>query len=133
MNELDLKTKIEGLEKAIKEHQDFANTYEGQLKATKQALEDYNKPALTSKQLDDIHEAVEQAIENYSWSDCDNYEAEFSLDYDGRVQLESIDLQDTYQLVEMIVNKVYKLFKEVDCPEDDNSQVNTQTVAEKII
>ena len=133
MNELDLKTKIEGLEKAIKEHQDFANTYEGQLKATKKALEDYNKPALTPLQLDNIHEAVEQAIENYSWSDCDNYEAEFSLDYDGRVQLESIDLQDTYQLVEMIVNKVYKLFKEVDCPEDDNSQVNTQTVAEKII
>ena len=133
MNELDLKTKIEGLEKAIKEHQDFANTYEGQLKATKQALEDYNKPALTSKQLDNIHEAVEQAIENYSWSDCDNYEAEFSLDYDGRVQLESIDLQDTYQLVEIIVDKVYKIFKEVDCPEDDNSQVNTQTVAEKII
>ena len=133
MNELDLKTKIEGLEKAIKEHQDFANTYEGQLKSTKQALEDYNKPALTSKQLDNIHEAVEQAVENYSWSDCDNYEAEFSLDYDGRVQLESIDLQDTYQLVEIIVDKVYKLFKEVDCPEDDNSQVNTQTVAEKII
>ena len=133
MNELDLKTKIEGLEKAIKEHQDFANTYEGQLKSTKQALEDYNKPALTSKQLDDIHEAVEQAIENYSWSDCDNYEAEFSLDYDGRVQLESIDLQDTYQLVEIIVDKVYKLFKEVDCPEDDNSQLNTQTVVEKII
>ena len=133
MNELDLKTKIEGLEKAIKEHQDFTNTYEGQLKATKQALEDYNKPALTPLQLDNIHEAVEQAVENYSWSDCDNYEAEFSLDYDGKVQLESIDLQDTYQLVEMIVDKVYKLFKEVDCPEDDNSQVNTQTVAEKII
>ena len=133
MNELDLKTKIEGLEKAIKEHQDFANTYEGQLKSTKQALEDYNKPALTPLQLDNIHDAVEQAVENYSWSDCDNYEAEFSLDYDGKVQLESIDLQDTYQLVEMIVDKVYKLFKEVDCPEDDNSQVNTQTVAEKII
>ena len=133
MNELDLKTKIEGLEKAIKEHQDFANTYESQLKSTKQALEDYNKPALTPLQLDNIHEAVEQAVENYSWSDCDNYEAEFSLDYDGKVQLESIDLQDTYQLVEMIVDKVYKLFKEVDCPEDDNSQVNTQTVAEKII
>ena len=130
MNELDLKTKIEGLEKAIKEHQDFANTYEGQLKSTKQALEDYNKPALTPLQLDNIHEAVEQAVENYSWSDCDNYEAEFSLDYDGRVQLESIDLQDTYQLVEMIVDKVSNLFKEVDCPEDGHF---TETIAEKII
>ena len=133
MNKIDLTTKIEGLKKAIKEHNDFSATYQNELAIVEKQLQDYDKPALTPKQLDDIHEAVEQAIENYSWSDCDNYEAEFSLDYDGRVQLESIDLQDTYQLVEMIVNKVYKLFKEVDCPEDDNSQVNTQTVAEKII
>jgi DNA-binding FrmR family transcriptional regulator len=118
MNELDLKTKIEGLEKAIKEHQDFANTYEGQLKATKKALEDYNKPALTPVQLDAIFEAVDKAIENFSFSDCDNYETEFSLDYDGRVQLESIDLQDRYELVSTIAEKVQDLFKEVDCPED---------------
>ena len=133
MNEMDLLTKIEGLEKAIKEHQDFVNTYGNTLTETKKQLEDFNKPELTPKQLDDIHEAVEKAVENYSFSDCDNYEVEFSLDYDGRVQLESIDLQDTYQLVEMIVDKVSKLFKEVDCPEDDNSQVNTETIAEKII
>jgi len=133
MNELDLKTKIEGLEKAIKEHQDFVNTYNATLTTTKQKLTDYNKPELTPAQLDDIHEAVEKAVENYSFSDCDNYEAEFSLDYDGRVQLESIDLQDTYQLVEMIVDKVCNLFKEADCPEDDNNQVNTQTIAKKII
>ena len=133
MNKQDLELKIAGLEKAIKEHDDFSATYQNDLKSTQKQLDDYNKPELTPQQLDDIHEAVEKAIENYSFSDCDNYEAEFSLDYDGRVQLESIDLQDTYQLVEMIVDKVCNLFKEADCPEDDNSQVNTQTVAEKII
>jgi len=130
MNELDLKTKIEGLEKAIKEHKDFTNTYEDQLKATKQALEDYNKPALTPLQYDAIHDAVEKAIENYSFGDCDNYEVDFSLDYDGRVQLENIDLQDTYQLVEMIVDKVSNLFKEVDCPEDGHF---TESAAETIV
>ena len=130
MNEMDLLTKIEGLEKAIKEHKDFTNTYEGQLKATKQELDDYNKPALTPLQYDAIHDAVEKAVENYSFSDCDNYEVEFSLDYDGRVQLETIDLQDTYQLVEMIVDKVSNLFKEVNCPEDGHF---TETIAEKII
>ena len=44
MNELDLKTKIEGLEKAIKEHVDFADTYKTTLADTKQQLVDYNKP-----------------------------------------------------------------------------------------
>ena len=129
MNELDLKTKIEGLEKAIKEHQDFANTYEGQLKATKKELEDYNKPALTPLQHDAIFEAVDKAVENFSFSDCDNYEVDFSLDYDGRVQLENIDLQDTYQLVSMIAEKVQDLFKEVNCPEDGHF---TESAAEKI-
>ena len=133
MNELDLKTKIEGLEKAIKEHKDFTGTYESQLKETQKQLDDYNKPELTPAQLDDIQCAVESALENYSFSNCDNYETDFSLDYDGRVQLESIDLSCSYELIEMIVDKVHNLFKEADCPEDDNSQVNTQTVAEKIV
>ena len=136
MNEMDLLTKIEGLEKAIKEHQDFVNTYGNTLTETKKQLEDFNKPELTPMQLDNIQEAVEKAIENYSFSNCDNYEAEFSLDYDGRVQLESIDLQDTYELTEMIVSKVHNLFKEADCPEEldttepDNHKV---THVEKII
>ena len=121
MNEIDLKTKIEGLEKAIKEHKDFTGTYESQLKETQKQLEDYNKPELTSAQLDDIQCAVESALENYSFSNCDNYETDFSLDYDGRVQLESIDLQDTYELTEMIVSKVHNLFKEtLDTTEEDN-------------
>jgi hypothetical protein len=122
MNELDLKTKIEGLEKAIKEHKDFTGTYESQLKETQKQLEDYNKPELTPAQLDDIQCAVESALENYSFSDCDNYETDFSLDYDGRVQLESIDLQDTYELTEMIVSKVHNLFKEAECPETDECE-----------
>ena len=118
MNKVDLTTKIEGLKKAIKEHNDFSATYQNELAIVEKQLQDYDKPALTPVQLDAIFEAVDKAIENFSFSDCDNYETEFSLDYDGRVQLENIDLNDTYQLVSMIAEKVQDLFKEVDCPED---------------
>ena len=38
MNEMDLLTKIEGLEKAIKEHQDFVNTYSSALTTIDDAL-----------------------------------------------------------------------------------------------
>ena len=133
MNELDLKTKIEGLEKAIKEHQDFTNTYQGQLKTTQQELEDYHKPEMTPAMMDKVHNAVEKVVNDFDWEDADNYDKEFGIDYDGRVNLESINLTCTYDLVEKIVDEVCNLFKEAECPEDDNSQVNTQTVAEKII
>ena len=136
MNELDLKTKIEGLEKAIKEHKDFASTYESQLTTTKQELEDYNKPEITPLMMDNIHEAVEGVLNSYNFDNVDNYQdLEYELDYDGRVTLSSISF-DTYDIQDKIVEKVCGLFKEAPSNEEgevDNSQVNTQTVAEKIV
>tara|TARA_R100001480_G_scaffold12740_1_gene21500 strand:+ start:116 stop:511 length:396 start_codon:yes stop_codon:yes gene_type:complete len=131
MNEIDLKTKIEGLKKAIAEHKDFTGTYESQLKETEQELKDYNKVELTPMQLDDIYEAVEAGVEKYDFSDTGNYNIEYGIEYDNKVYCENLELQHSGDLVEAIVEKVCRLFKEADAPEDD--QVNTHTVAEKII
>ena len=136
MTKEQLETNLAALKLLQQETNDKLTDHKAQISLLEKQLEDYNKPELTPMQLDDIQEAVEQAIENYSFSDCDNYETDFSLDYDGRVQLESIDLSCTYELVEMIVNKVHNLFKEADCPEEldttepDNHKV---THVEKII
>ena len=133
MNEMELKTKIEGLEKAIAEHKDFTATYESTLKQTKQELKDYNKPELTPTQIDDIYEAIEDAVNQYDFSDTDNFDIEYGIEYDGKVHCESHEMNNTTDLVEAISEKVCRLFKETDCPEDDNSQINTHTVAEKIL
>ena len=122
MNEIDLLTKIEGLEKAIKEHQDFATTYESKLKATKQDLVDLHKPELTTSQIEAIEGAVEQAVSEFDFTDTENFEIDYSLDYDGRVQCESHEFINDSDLVEMIVNRVCKLFKEADCPEDKEAE-----------
>ena len=118
MNEMDLLTKIEGLEKAIKEHVDFADTYKTTLADTKQQLVDLHKPELTPRQLEAIEGAVEQAVNEFDFNDTENYEIDYSLDYDGRVQCESHEFINDCDLVEMITNRVCKLFKEADCPEE---------------
>ena len=119
MNEMDLKTKIEGLEKAITEHRDFAATYETTLKSTKQELEDYNKPELSPIVMDQIYNAVEKVLNNFDWTDTDNYQdLEYDLDYEGRVSLSNISF-DTSDIHETIVDRVCNLFKEADAPEDE--------------
>ena len=133
MNAKDLELKISGLQKAIEEHKADASRYEDELKTTTKKLEDINKPELTPLQFDLIQEAVERGVDNFDFSDTDKYGKEFGLDYDGRVMLDSLELNDTYELIEGIVERVHKLFTEAECPEDDDSQLNTQTVAEKII
>ena len=118
MNEMDLLTKIEGLEKAIKEHVDFADTYKTTLADTKQQLVDLHKPELTPQQLEAIECAVEQAVNEFDFNDTENYEIDYSLDYDGRVQCESHEFINDSELCSMIVNRVCKLFKEAECPTD---------------
>jgi len=125
MNEMDLMTKIEGLEKAIKEHNDFVNTYKTSLETAKQDLVDLNKPELTPTQLDAIHNAVEKAVEGFDFTNTDNYEFEYGIEYDGKVYCESVDLQSAYEFTENIVDKFCKLFKEADCPEElDTTEVD---------
>ena len=132
MNAQDLELKIAGLEKAIQEKTTDASRFKDELEITKKQLADVNKPELTGLQLDHIQEAIEKAVDEFDFDDVENYDKEFGIDYDGRVTLESFDFTNHSELVEMIVENVHKLFVEVE-DEDDNSQLNTQTVAEKII
>ena len=118
MNKQDLELKIAGLEKAIKEHKDFSATYENELNETKKQLADYEKPELTPAQLDDITEAIQSAVDTYNFDDVDMYDIELEMDYDGKVSAHTINLNETYELVERIVRSVHGLFREADAPED---------------
>ena len=121
MSKIDLETKIEGLKKAIAEHNDFAGTYTSDLAKTEKELADINKPELTPSQFDDLYEAIEKGIGNYDFSDSDNFDKEFGIDYDGKVTLESFDINNSQELVEAVVAEVSKLFTEKS---EDNEKTN---------
>ena len=118
MTENDLLLKIEGLEKIIQEKNADASRYQDELKQTKQELIDYTKPELTTSQAEAIEAAISQAVEQFDFDDTENYEIDYSLDYDGRVQCETHAFINGDDLVMNIVTKVCNLFKEVDCPEE---------------
>ena len=133
MTENDLLLKIEGLEKVIQEKNADASRYQDELKQTKQELIDYTKPELTTSQAEAIEMAISQAVEQFDFDDTENYEIDYSLDYDGRVQCETHEFINGDDLVMNIVTKVCNLFKEVeelDTTEPDHHKV---THVEKII
>ena len=114
----DLQNKKAALELLQNETNEKLQDYRQQVSIIEKQIEDYNKPELTPKQLDDIQGAIEDAVGSYNFDDVDMYDAEFCLDYDGRVSIDNINLNDTYDLVERIVRRVHNLFKEADVSED---------------
>ena len=122
-----MKTKEE-LEQAIVMHEEALASSQHSvivdtqdLEQAKKDLASFNKPALPGSQLDDIQEAVESAVGNFDFDDADNYDKEFELDYDGKVQLSHLDFTNAQELIEAVVEKVIKLFVEVEDKDEDNA------------
>ena len=120
MNAKDLELKIAGLEKAIQEKTTDASRFKDELEITKKQLADVNKPELTTSQAEAIEKAVEKAVERFDFTDTDNFEIDYSLDYDGKVQCESHEFNNSYSLVDEIVTEVCNLFKEVEDEKTDD-------------
>jgi len=105
------KDNVELIEATVKGLQDKIGSLNMELKDKQQELEDANKPVISSKTMDVVNDAVNEAIEGYHFDNADQYELDFSLDYDGRVQAETINLRDTYELAEAIIIGIEKQFK----------------------
>ena len=81
---------------------------------------DYYSKAYLMKWLEIA--AIHTHIKFYSYTNCvdmlknvelpDNYDKEFELDYDGRVQLSTLDFTNAQELIEAVVEKVHSLFVE---------------------
>ena len=123
-------TKTEELEKAVQmleaqvaTNKTMSETYQQELKLAQKQLADINKPELTPLQFDSLYEAVESGVSGYDFSDSDNFDKEFGIDYDGKVTLENFDINNSQELVEAVVAEVSKLFTEkLDTTEPDNHE-----------
>ena len=108
------------LEATVKGLQEKISQLNTDLKSKQQELEDVNKPVISSTTMDIINDAVNYAVENYNFDNTNQYELEFSLDYEGKVQAETINLRDTYELMESIVMNIERQFK-IEQDEKTNS------------
>ena len=108
------------LEATVKGLQEKISSLNMELKGKQQELEDANKPVISSTVMNVVNDAINYAVENYNFDNADSYEIDFSLDYDSRIQAETINLTDTYELVEAIVTNVEKQFK-IEQDEETNN------------
>ena len=122
MNKEELEKQISLLQERVEANKVMNQGYERDLLKAKQDLEDLNKPELTPLMMDNIYEAIERAVEQYDFSDTDNFDIEYGIEYDGKVHCESHEINNTTDLVEAISEKVCNLFKEAECPETDECE-----------
>ena len=74
-------------------------------------LEDINKPEMSGEMYDEIHGLVEEGVGDFDFTDAGNYEFEPEFDYDNKVVIGTIEINDTHYIVESIMDKIDKNYK----------------------
>ena len=99
------------LEATVKGLEEKITNLNNDLRSKQRELADVSKPEMTGEMFDNIQELVEEGVGYFDFSDSDNYSIEYELDYDGRVNASSLELNDTHYLVESIMNKIDSNYK----------------------
>jgi len=105
------------LEATIKGLQEKIDQVTKDLKMKQAELEDVNKPEMTEEMYDELHGLVEEGVSKFDFNDSNNYDIEYELDYDGRVNASSIELNSHYELTESIMKRVENTYKMLDTEE----------------
>ena len=120
MNKEELNQEIGKLKASLEAHESQVKDLNHDLKVATQRLEDCDKPKLTPKQFDALHKVIESSVENFDFSNSDNYNVEMGMEYDNKVYVENIEFENHADLYEQIIQDVERLFGVADESDDDN-------------
>ena len=93
------------LEATIKGLEEKLNQLNSDLRSKERELADVNKPEMTDVMFDNITELVEEAVESVRIDD-DDLEYSMEIDYDNKVCLTDISLQNSDRFADKVMSEI---------------------------
>ena len=104
------------LEATIKGLEEKMNQLNSDLRSKERELADINKPEMTNEMFNNITELVEDAVSNVS-IDSDDLEYSMEIDYDNKINLHDVSLDDPSEFSEKIMCAIDGHYKLVETKE----------------
>ena len=98
------------LEATVKGLEDKLSQLNMDLKSKQKELEDVNKPLMSNDIYAVLEGLVSDTIESYEF-ECGEFEYEFNLGYDNKIELSDLTFNDHYNLAEAVMKAIDNHFK----------------------
>ena len=89
------------------------STQEDLMEATKK-LEEVSKPKITKEFVEEMREAVHQAIRQISFDSVESYDVDFELDYNNTLSVSNIEFNEVDEINEAVCDYIEDLFNIVE-------------------
>ena len=114
MDKQALQAKVDELELTLNSLELTAQTTKDDLMEATKKLEDVSKPIITKQVVEQIREAVNQAIQQISFDNVDSYDVDFELDYNNTLSLSNIEFNEVDEIEESVCDYVEDLFNIIE-------------------
>ena len=114
MDKQSLKAKVDELELTLNSLELNAKATRDDLMEATKKLEDVSKPIITKEFVEQIREAVHQAIQQISFNSVDSYDVDFELDYNNTLSLSNIEFNEVDEINESVCDYVEDLFNIIE-------------------
>jgi len=112
--------KKELLEATVKGLQDKLQQLQTELNVKTLELNNVSKPKLNQSTLEIIYDCVTEGIEEFDFSDTENYDFEYEIDYDGRIAIHSMEFNSCDYVREPIIRLLENKFNIINDTEDES-------------
>lgn len=118
MTKEQLELKVKELTAALAQFETDQQELTKQLNQAREDLENINKPVITKETRDEIRQQVYEAVSNYDFSNTENYEYDFEINYNNQLELSNLEFNYTDDLEEAICDYIESVFKVQDNDEE---------------
>lgn len=110
MNKDELQLKVQNLETLLTSKEQETTTLNTQLSQARKVLADVSKPIITKEIVEEIREAVHQALRQISFDSVESYDVDFEIDYNNSLALANIEFNEVDEIEETVCDYVENIF-----------------------
>ena len=119
MTKEELQRKINELTTDLARGESETEHCKKELRHAQQSMAVIDRPKVTREQFDDIQDAINRVIGNTDFTDSNNYDMDFEIDYDNRIAISNMEFNSSDEIAEEICDEVGALFNVVDVEDEE--------------
>ena len=118
MTKEELQRKVDELTQSLESFTKNTEMLKQDLIVAKNALKVADRPKITQDQMTEIQDAIYTVVNNVDFTDCNNYDMDFEIDYDNRIAVSNMEVNNSDEIADDLCSEIGSLFNGIETEDE---------------
>jgi len=118
MTKEELQLKVNELTQSLDTFNKNTEMLKQDLSEAQRKLKIADRPKITQDQMTEIQDAIHDVVNNIDFTDCNNYDMDFEIDYDNRIAASNIEFNNSHEIADDLCSEIESLFNVIETEDE---------------